>query len=47
LLGDLLGADMLLRRHAMISAALHDRIVGDNHADSAGDDADAGNDPGS
>src|SRR5690606_1265051 len=44
--GDALRPDMLFRRHAEIGAALDGRVIGDDHDMAAGDDADAGDDPG-
>ena len=44
--GDLLGAEVLLHRHRVVGAALHRRVVGDDHALGAGDPADAGDDAG-
>jgi hypothetical protein len=42
LLGDLLGAQVLLHRHREIGAALHGGVVGDDHHLAARDPADAG-----
>ena len=44
LLRDLLRAQMLLHRHREIGAALHRRVVGDDHALAPGHAADAGDD---
>ena len=46
LLGDLLRAQVLLHRHREIGAALHRRVVGDDHHLAAAHPADAGDDPG-
>ena len=46
LLGDLLRAQMLLDRQRIIGAALHRRVVADDHHLPARDAADAGDDPG-
>ena len=46
LLGDLLGAQVLLHGQREVGAALHGRVVRDDHALAALDDADAGDDPG-
>ena len=46
LLGDLLGAQVLLHRQREVGAALHRRVVGDDHALAPLDDADPGHDPG-
>jgi hypothetical protein len=46
LLGDLLGAQVLLHRHRVVGAALHGGVVGDDHALDAADPADAGDHPG-
>ena len=46
LLGDLLGAQVLLDRHRVVGAAFHGGIVGDDHAFGAFDPADAGDQPG-
>ena len=46
LAGDLLGAQMLLHGERVVSAALHGRIVGDDHAGAPRDPADAGDEPG-
>ena len=46
LLGDLLRAQMLLDRHRIVRAALDGRVVGDDRAELAFDDADAGDDAG-
>ena len=46
LLGDLLRAQVLLHREREVRAALHGRVVRDDHALPALDDADAGDDPG-
>ena len=46
LLGDLLGAQVLLHGEREVRAALHRRVVGDDHALAALDDADPGHDPG-
>ena len=43
---DLLGAQVLLDRQRVVGAALHRRIVGDDHHLAAGDAADAGDQPG-
>ena len=45
LLGDLLRAQVLLDRHREVRAALDRRVVGDDHALAALDDADPGDDP--
>ena len=45
-LGDLLGAQMLAHRLGEEGAALHGRVVGDQHAGAALHDADAGDDAG-
>jgi hypothetical protein len=42
--GDLLGADVLLDRHREVGAALHRRVVGDDHDLAAVHAADTGND---
>ena len=42
LLRDLLRAQVLLHRHRVVGAALHRRVVGDDHAFAARDAADAG-----
>ena len=42
--GDLLGAEVLLDREREVGAALHGRVVGDDHALLALDDADPGGD---
>jgi hypothetical protein len=42
LAGDLLGAQVLLHRERVVRAALHRRIVGNDHAGAPGDAADAG-----
>ena len=42
---DLLGAEVLLDREREVRAALHGRVVGDDHALAALDDADPGHDP--
>ena len=46
LLGDGLGAQVLLHRDRVVGAALHRGVVGDDHALAAGDLADAGDDAG-
>ena len=46
LLGDRLGAQVLLDRERVVGAALHRGVVGDDHAVAAGDLADAGDDAG-
>ena len=46
LLRDLLRAEVLLHRQGEVGAALHRRVVGDDHALAPGDAADAGDDPG-
>jgi hypothetical protein len=46
LLGDLLRAEMLLDRQWEVRAALHGRVVGDDHALAPLDDADSRHDPG-
>jgi len=46
LFGDLLRAEMLLDRHRVISAALHRRVVADDHRLAARDAADPGDHPG-
>ena len=46
LLGDLLGAQVLLDGQGEVGAALDRRVVRDDHALAALDDADAGDDPG-
>ncbi len=46
LLGDLLRAQVLLDRHRVVRAALHRRVVRDDHAFDAVDAADAGDDAG-
>jgi len=46
LLGDLLRAQVLLHREREVRAALHGRVVRDDHALAALDDADARDDPG-
>ena len=46
LLGDLLGTEVLLDRDREVRAALHRRVVGDEHALAPLDDADSGDDPG-
>ena len=46
LLRDLLRAQMLLHRQREVRAALHRRVVRDDHALAALDDADPGHDPG-
>ena len=43
---DLLGAQMLLHRHRIVGAALHGRIVADDHDEAAGDAPDAGDQAG-
>ena len=46
LLGDLLGAQMLLHRHREIGAALHGRVIDDDHAFAPRDAADPGEEAG-
>ena len=46
LLRHLLRAQVLLHRERVVRAALHGRVVGDDHALAALDDADPGHDPG-
>ena len=46
LLGDLLGAEVLLYGQRVVRAALDGRVVGDDHALAALHDADARDDPG-
>ena len=45
LLGDLLRAEVLLHGQREVRAALHGRVVGDDHARAAFDDPDPGHDP--
>ena len=44
--GDLLSAEVLLDRHRVVAAALHGRVVGDDHDLAAGRAADSRDDPG-